>query len=181
MQRIYLCFWSPEEYEREQAYWQVIPESSCANCGRAVRLHRHARYQRWIATLLGKFMRIWIIRFLCPLCRRTMSYLPDFAFTYRVLQIETFEAYLDRALERPDVRTWRDLLHGYKCRLERFAPELIRCVGAGLGLAPPAPGQGLWPWLKKAGKGLRPLTRRLVTAFRIGLFKRYRCHQPAGP
>lgn len=181
MQRIYVSPWTPEQYEQQQADRQIIPESTCANCGRAVRLRRHARYQRWVATLLGKLLYLWIARFFCPLCRRTVSYLPDFALTYRLLQPETFEAYLEHQSERPDVRTFRDLLRGYEHRLQRFGPALIRTVGAGLGLAPPAPGQGLWPWLKKAGKGLRPLTRRLVTDFRIGLFKRYHCHQPAGP
>ncbi len=181
MQRIYLSSWTAEEYESQEAYRQIIPDPICPNCGRAVHLHRHCRYQRWVATLLGKLLYLWIARFLCPLCRRTVSYLPDFVFTYRLLHPETFEAYLDHVIERPDVRTFTDLLHSYRCRLQRFAPELVRSVGAGLGLAPPSARQGLWPWLRKAGKGLRPLTRRLVTDFKIGLFRRYHCHQPAGP
>jgi hypothetical protein len=181
MQRIYPSPWTPEEYESQQAYQQIVPESVCANCHRAVKLHRHCRYQRWVVTLLGKLLQIWIARFLCPLCRLTVSYLPDFALTYRVLQVETFEAFLDHDIDRPDVRSFVDLLASYQRRLHQFAPELIRTVGAGLGLPPPRSSQGLWPWLKKAGKGLRPLTRRLVTDFKIGLLKRYRCHQPAGP
>jgi hypothetical protein len=148
---------------------------------RGLKLHRHCRYQRWVVTLLGELLRIWIARFLCPLCRLTVSYLPDFALTYRVLQVQTFEAFLNCEIDRPDVWRFAGLLASYQHRLHQFSSELIRTVGAGLGLPPPRSSQGLWPWLKKAGKGLRPLTRRLVTDFKISLFKRYRCHQPAGP
>jgi hypothetical protein len=179
MQRIYCSTWTAEEYEAQQAYEQIIPESVCANCQQAVELHRHGRYQRWVLTLLGKLLYLWIARFLCPLCRRTMSYLPDFALTYRVLGPATLQRFLEGELDWPDVRTFLDLCASYKRRLYRFAPELIRTVGAGLGIAPPHSLQGFWPWLKKAGKGLRPLTRRLVTDFKIGLLKRYCCHQPA--
>lgn len=181
MQRIYRSPWSPEEYEKQEADKQIIPESICAHCQRAVTLHRHGRYQRWVVTLLGLLLHLWIARFLCPRCRRTISYLPDFALTYRVLGPETFEGYLDQSVDRPDVRTFRDLCASYQRQLDRFAPELIRTVGSALGLPPPRQPDGLWPWLRKAGKGLRPLTRRLVTDFKIGLLKRYCCHQPARP
>lgn len=181
MQRIYCSPWTPEEYESQEASGQIIPESTCANCHQAVTLHRHGRYRRWVATLLGKLLYLWIARFLCPLCRRTTSYLPDFALTYRLLGPQTLEGYLQGELDRPDVRTFRDLCASYKRRLDRFAPELIRTVGAGLGIVAPRSLQALWPWLREAGKGLRPLTRRLVTDFKIGLLRRYRCHQPARP
>jgi hypothetical protein len=181
MQRIYRSPWTAEQYQQQEGWRQIIRESICSNCRKAVKLHRHGRYQRWVVTLLGELLYLWMARFLCPLCRHTISYLPDFALTYRVLGPETFQAFLAQEIDRPDVRTFLDLCASYRRRLERFAPELIRTIGAGLGLAPPKASQGLWPWLKKAGKGLRPLTRRLVTDFKIGLLKRYHCHQPAGP
>ena len=181
MQRIYRSPWTPEEYERQEGWRHIIPESTCANCRLAVILHRHGRYQRWVITLLGKLLYLWMARFLCPVCRHTISYLPDFALTYRALGPETLQGFLERELDRPDVRTFFDLCASYRRQLYRFAPELIRTVGAGLGEPPPRSLQGLWLWLKKAGKGLRPLARRLVTDFKIGLLKRYHCHQPARP
>lgn len=181
MQRILVCSLSPEEYEKTEGYRQVIPESVCPRCLRAVKLHRHARYQRWVATLLAELFYLWIARFLCPLCRHTISYLPDFVFSYRILPPQSFEAFLNEQTDRVDVRKLADTLHRAQRQFERFGAELIRTVGAGLGVAPPRSPQGLWPWLKKAGEGLRPLTRRLVTDFKISLFKRYHCHQPAGP
>lgn len=181
MQRLYVSPWTPEEYIASEAHRQIVPESTCPICQRAVTLHRHGAYLRWLATVLGELLRLWIARFLCPRCRHTVSYLPDFAFTYRVLQPDTFAAFLEGESARPDVRTFWDLLHGYQRRFQAFGAELIRTVGPGLGVAPPPSSRGLWPWLRKAGEGLRPLTRRLVTDFKIGLFKRYHCHQPAGP
>jgi hypothetical protein len=71
-------------------------------------------------------------------------------------------------------------LRAYASRLAAFAPELIRTVGSGLGLAPPLAPEGVWPWLKKAGDSLATVTRQLVGTFRVGLFQRYQCHQPTG-
>ena len=181
MQRIYPSPWTPEEYVASEAFRQILPDSTCPRCLQAVQLHRHGRYQRWLITRLAKAMLLWIARFLCPLCRTTISYLPDFAFSYRPLQPQTFQAFLEGQAERADVRSYGERLRNYKLRAEEFAGELIRTVGATLGRPPPRPPQGLWSWLKKAGGGLQTVTRGLVTDFQITLFKRYRCHQPAAP
>jgi hypothetical protein len=126
-------------------------------------------------------VRLAIARFLCPLCRRTVSYLPDFALSYRLLGPDTLAAFMDGQSERPDVRSHYELLQGYARQLVGFAEELIRTVGAGFGLAPPLCREGLWPWLKLAGDGLASVARRLVMTFSIGLLGRYQCHQPGGP
>lgn len=181
MQRIYRSSWTPEEYATTDAYLQIIPESTCPHCQQTVQLHRHGHYKRWLITALAELLRLLIARFLCPLCRTTISYLPDFAFSYRPLQPQTFQAFLQGQIERPDVRSHSERLRHYKLRAEDFAAELVRTVGAAFGRPPPQPPGGLWPWLKKAGDGLHTVTRELVTGFQITLFKRYHCHQPTGP
>lgn len=181
MQRIYRSSWTPELYIATEAYRQILPDSQCPHCKQAVTLQRHGRYQRWLITVLAVYVRIWIARFLCPLCRTTISYLPDFAFSYRPLQPQSLEAFLEGQMERPDVRSHSERLRRYKLRAEEFAPELIRTVGAVFGRPPPQPPRGLWCWLKKAGDGLTTVTRRLVTDFKISLFNRYHCHQSAAP
>jgi transposase-like protein len=183
MQRIFASPWDPDEYLAAQAHQQIVAESICPRCAEPDSLHRHGCYARWVVNLLGELLRLCIARFLCRRCRRTISYLPDFALSYRPLGPEAFAAFLDGERARADVRTFGDLLHRYQRRLEAFGAELIRTVGAGLGMPPPSPRSpaDLWPWLKKAGDGLRPVTRHLVSVFRIGLFRRYQCHQPAGP
>ena len=179
MQRIYRSPWTPQEYIQCQAHLQIIAESICPVCQLVTRLHGHGYYWRYLISLVGEVLEIWVARFLCPLCRRTVSYLPDFVLTYRAIQTRTFAAFLDGERERPDVRSFTDLLRGYQLQLEAFATELIATVGMGLGRPPPRSARGLWSWVKKAGAGLHVVTRRLVTEFRIGLFRRYQCHQPA--
>ncbi|MBL9136224.1 MAG: hypothetical protein JNK85_10165 [Verrucomicrobiales bacterium] len=181
MQRIFSSPWTPEEYAATEAHRQILPDSVCPSCAQPTPLHRHGHYPRWVVSVLGALMRLWIARFLCPLCRRTISYLPDFALTYRLLGPDSFAAYLDGRHERPEVQSWWTLLGTYRRRFEAFGGELIRTVGAGLGLAPPLLSQGLWPWIKRAGDSLATVTRQLVTTFKVGLLRRYQCHQPAGP
>ena len=179
MQRIYPSPWTPEEYEATEAHRQVVPDSACPRCQVAGTLQRHGTYERWIISVLGLLLRIGIARFLCPACRHTISYLPDFALTYRPIAVETLEGFLEGEHQRADVRTFFNLLQSYRRRLDWFSPELIRTVGSGLGIPPPPLSSSVWPWIKRAGEGLRPLTRRLVSRFKIGLFHRYDCHQPA--
>lgn len=181
MQRIFSSPWTPEEYVASQAQRQIIPDSVCPSCERPTSLHRHGCYARWVVSVLGALWRLLIARFFCPLCRRTISYLPDFVLTYRLVGPDSFAAFLDERHDRDDVRRWWTLLASYRRRFEAFSGELIRSVGAGLGLAPPLAIEGLWPWIKGAGDSLATVTRRLVTTFRIGLLRRYQCHQPAGP
>jgi hypothetical protein len=119
-----------------------------------------------------------IARFLCVGCALTISYLPDFALSYRLVQAGSFEAFLDGQRGRRDVQTWETVLQSYQRRMLANAALVVRVVGCGFGRAPPTPTQGLWPWLKEACGSIESATRRLVTDFRITLFNRYRCHQP---
>jgi hypothetical protein len=180
MQRIYRSPLTPETYQATQAHRQVRPDSVCFNCGQTTTLQRHGFYERWVLSLTAQLLTIWIARFLCLLCKRTISYLPDFALTYRFIGPSTFEAFLREDFQRCDVRPYWPRLRLYRSQLNDFFPELVRTVGAGLGMPPPAPTElSAWPWLQKAGEALDRLTRRLVTVFKIGLFRRYLCHQPA--
>jgi transposase-like protein len=180
MQRIYPTALTPEEYVARQAHQQVRGETTCPRCGKAEGWHRHGAYERGVTGSLGQVLRILIMRFLCLGCRRTVSYLPEFALSYRLVRAETFEAFLEGKIERRDVRSWQSLLEEYRRRMTRYGQALWRTVGCGLGLAPPAGGGAVWPWLKEACGGLASAARRLVTQFRITFFKRYQCHQPAG-
>jgi hypothetical protein len=180
MQRIWISPWTAEEYQERCAYQWIVPDLFCANCRRATKLHHHGHYCRYVLTLTATYLLIVVLRFLCPLCGKTISYLPNFTATYRAMQWETFQAFLDGQVERVDVRKMLERLRHYRQQAEEFAAELFRTVGAGLGRAPPRTARGLWGWVKKAGDGLRSVTRRLVTDFKMTLFKRYRCHQPVG-
>jgi len=121
-----------------------------------------------------------VVRFLCVHCYHTISCLPGFALTYRLLGAATVQAYLDGQHERPDVQRYYELLRAYTRRMQAFGDELLRSVGYAFGQAPPlAPCdvQGLWNWLKGKCGSLKSATLRLISDFRLTVFGRYQCHQ----
>ncbi len=180
MQRIYLCSLTPEEYATSCAHLRVIPDEACPRCSQAGPLQGHGSYARGITAATGKVMSIRIARFLCLSCGRTISYLPSFALSYRPVQAATVEAFLEGRYERRDVQAWADLLRQYRRRMLAYGSELWPAISGEFGRcrAPP-PGSTLWPYLKEAYGSLAAATRRLVTQFKITLFARYQCHQPA--
>lgn len=176
MQRIHLSSLLPEQYETQEAHRQVFPESTCPACKKCDSLHRHGFYSRWVTCSLGKVISIWVARFLCNACRCTISYLPDFALSYRLVNVRTLEAFLKGKLQQTDVQRNWEVLQTYKRRMLAFAPVLIASIGAGLGMAPPED-VPIWRWIKEACGSLKAATRQLVMEFRITLFHRYQCHQ----
>lgn len=178
MQRIYFTALSPEEYIVSEAHRQVIAETLCPRCGKG-RLQRHGSYGRGSTGLLGQLLSLLVARFICGGCDHTVSYLPSFALSYRLVRAATFEAFLDGMLDRVDVQRWQSVLGDYRRRMTRFAKIVVRTVGCGLGRAPPAEGGAVWPWLKGACGGVESATRLLVATFNLTLFRRYQCHQPA--
>ena len=177
VQRIYPCELTPEQYVANETHRQVRPEPVCPRCGKLVRLHRHGVYRRGITASLGQIVTIWIARFLCRACGRTVSYLPSFALSYRLVQVATVEAFLEGKRTRRDVERWEAVLQTYRRGMVVYAAQVVRTIGCAFGRAPPV-APSLWSWLKRACGGLDPATRRLVTDFRITLFHRYQCHQP---
>lgn len=178
MQRIYPTALSPEQYVETEAHRQVRGEVVCPRCGKG-RLHRHGMYGRGMTGLVGQLLRVWVARFLCTGCGGTVSYLPSFAFSYRLVQVASFEGFLEGKVTRRDVQRWHSVLEDYRRRMMGHVLELWRTVGCGLGRAPPAQVGMVWAWLKEACGGLASATRRLVAEFRTTLFRRYQCHQPA--
>lgn len=179
MQRIYFTALTPEQYIATEAHRQVIGDRVCPRCEKG-RLYRHGTYGRGITGLVGQVLGLFVARFLCLACGGTVSYLPSFALSYRLVQAATFEAFLDGRFNRVDVQRRQSVLEDYRRRMTRFGVVVVRTVGCGFGRAPPAEGGAVWPWLKTACGGIESATRLLVAQFRITAFKRYQCHQPAG-
>ena len=139
VQRIYLCDLTPEEYVATEAHRQIRPDEICPICGGCDCLQAHGTYERGITQKTGIVGSMCVARFLCVETGRTVSYLPSFALSYRLVQASTFEAFLEGRLERQDVQRWAELLRQYSRRMRVFGAELLRVVGGGFGRAPPAP------------------------------------------
>ncbi len=112
MQRIYATALTPEQYLAMEGHRAVRAEIVCPQCGSNHGLHRHGVYERGITGTVGQVLRIAVARFLCLACRRTVSYLPDFALSYRLVQAATFEAFLEAQRERVDVQRWETRVDG---------------------------------------------------------------------
>jgi Domain of unknown function (DUF6431) len=177
MQRIYYSDLTPEKYVAAKAHLQVRPDKICPICGECECLQCHGKYDRGITDATGTVTAMSVARYLCVKFKRTVSYLPCFALSYRLVQAATFEAFLEGRCDRPDVQRWDGLLRQYRRRMQACGSELLRVVGGGFGRAPPA-SQAPWRYLKEACGSLAAATRRLVTQYRITLFRRYQCHQP---
>lgn len=167
------------EYVKSDYQDQIANPSHCPNCNDTHGLHRHGTYKRWISWCLD-VVRILVARFLCSKCGRTVSCLPDWALSYRLINVFTTQRYLDGEGGDREMFQWETVLRSYQKRIDSFAPTLVRSVNTGLGAPPSKPGQPLWPWIKKACGTLQSAARQLVSTFRITLFGRYRCHQPCG-
>jgi hypothetical protein len=178
MQRIYPCELTVEQYVSSEGQRQVIAEPVCPQCRRGQGLQRHGSYGRWVTSEIGVEVWILVARFLCAGCERTVSYLPSFALSYRLIRGATFEAFLNGDVRDLAVRRWEQLLKNYERRMHAFHPELLRVVGRGFGRAPPG-GKAFWPWLKEACGSMTAATRRLVEHFKITVFRSYQCHQPS--
>jgi len=167
------------EYVKTNYQDQIASPSHCSHCNDTQGLWRHGTYGRWISWCL-ETVRILVARFLCRKCGRTVSCLPDWALSYRRVNVHTTQRYFDGERGEREMFQWESLLRSYQKRIDSFAPTLIRSVNTGLGAPPSKPGQPLWPWIKKACGTLQSAARQLISTFRITLFGRYRCHQPCG-
>jgi hypothetical protein len=151
MQTIYPTSLTPEQYVEQEYHQQVRPPESCPNCKRARALEALAYYRRYITTDSALVLMIWVRRFLCRLCRVSVSCLPAFTQPYRPVNTPTIAAGLDGQDARPEVQRWRPLIDGYWRRFETHLPVLLRQVGNAFGPVPlRLTAKGFWRQLLRA-------------------------------
>src|SRR5262249_13979876 len=117
--------------------------------------------------------------FFCHGCQRTVSLLPSFALSYRLLNSALVERFfLGKELVEAELR-WEGLLKSYRSRARQFSKRVVAIIGAGFGLAPLPPSEvgGVSDWLPGLGGGLATATEQLVNRWAVTLFGLYRCHQ----
>ena len=178
MQTIYPTSLTPEQYVEQEYHKQVRPPENCPNCQRAHALEALAYYDRYITTATALVLMIWVRRFLCRLCRVSVSCLPTFAQPYRPVNTPTIAAGFNGEEARPEVQRWSDLIDGYWRRFETHLPTLLRQVGNAFGPVPLRPtAKGFWRQLLGQCGDLARATGQLIHQFYTCLFGTYRCHQ----
>jgi hypothetical protein len=179
VQTIYPTTLTPRQYLEQQAEKQVKRPENCANCCGANCLEALGYYDRYISHLL-EYLRIRVRRFLCLCCRVSISYLPDFAQPYRVVNSQTVEAGFNGGRAPPEVH-WGSLIAVYWKKFTLFLRGLLGIVGNAFGpCAVQVRPKDFWSLILKECGSLAAATEQLVRRFRVCLFGRYRCHQRKG-
>lgn len=178
MQTIYPTSLTPEQYAAAQYHTQVKRPEKCPNCHRAHTLEALTYYRRYITTATTRVLLIRVRRFLCRLCRVSVSCLPAFAQPYRPVNTPTIAAGFNGEEARPEVQRWKGLIDGYWRRFETHLPTLLRVVGNAFGPVPLQPtATGFWQQLLRHCDNLGQATGQLIQQFHTCLFGTYRCHQ----
>jgi Domain of unknown function (DUF6431) len=181
MQLIYTIGIDSEQYAAESFHKRMLPPAKCPHCLRAKTLWALGYYCRNLSRMGLGALLIFVRRFRCCHCRKTVSLLPAFAQPYRFVQNRTIENYVRGSPLADEVIRHLDLLLQYWRRFCIRYPELERTLGHALERAPPNDPVAAWRFLLTVHGDLSSTTQYLVTAFQITPFGCYRCHRPNGP
>ena len=182
MQLIVRCDSTAEEYIAGNMDQRVARPAVCPHCGRPACLRVLGHYKRGISSNhSGVVLVIRVRRFRCRLVGKTVSMLPAFAHPYRLVGAAFIEYYFSGHRGGFEMQWWSPLLQRYWRRFEYWLPNLLDSVGATAGLSPPIHNRAAaWKILRRKWGPVPRMTHRLVSEFRITIFGRYRCHDPAG-
>jgi hypothetical protein len=137
-----------------------------------------AYYKRYISGRGARLLLIYIRRFRCRSCRKTISLLPSFAQPYRLIQNRTLGFYVNNT-HQTETSRWKSLLRPYWRRYCRWSKHLIIALSGAWGRSPPTNSPiGLWRWLETFYGGFEKASNRLIIDLKITFFGKYRCHQP---
>jgi glutaredoxin len=181
MQLIHPLTIDAEEYVADECHAHMPAPGHCPHCHLLKALLALGYYRRFLTGGDGRLLRIYVRRFRCRYCHKTVSLLPLFAQPYRLIQNATIERYFQGRHVSIDVIRHQQLLALYWRRFSAWLPELNRAIGNELGRAPPLePGDASSLLLARFGDWASA-TERLVMDFRVTPFGRYRCHSPNRP
>lgn len=174
MQRIVCLKMTAQEYARQRPHEVVSTPLECVACGRPGRLHRHGIYARWFWS--HQLLEISVARFLCPGCGRTTSLLPDFALSYRLIDIKIVDLFFraEEALRRDF--SFAELLRSYWRRWEKRWFLLLQNMGNYLGrlrIRDPCHG---WKSVGDRAGGIAAANRILIEKFAMSLLGQYAIH-----
>lgn len=180
MQMIIAYDGGPEQYVREAAHRRISRPKACPKCAAVARIRALCYYDRWVTCSdLRKLVSIKVRRFRCFSCRVTISMLPDFALTYRLVETDTVDRFLSGSRSGQGLDIWSAHLALYQRRLESRIPATLNALAETYGLLDlPRSVVPLWGELCQAFGDARRLAARLVADLGITVFGVYRCHRP---
>lgn len=82
-------------------HWRELapePPGSCPFDGCNGKMHRNGSYLRSVIDYVGCCLLLGVFRYRCTLCKRTVSYLPDFCAPYKYFSVDVIAAVLHAVL-----------------------------------------------------------------------------------
>jgi hypothetical protein len=136
-------------------------------------------YSRNVTSAERGVVRIFVRRFRCRLCGKTISFLPSFAQPYRLVLNTTISEFFTGTLGAHSL-SWLSLLKQYWNKFANWLPEIDDIMRSVVERSPPRQdATGWWAVIVEIFGGIEKITTKLVTRFGVTLFGRYRCHSPA--
>jgi hypothetical protein len=143
------------------------------------RVHRHGKYARY-ANCHELTKSKWIARFLCYLCRRTISVLPADTLPYRPIsgsQVQAcFDAKASGKPEPPATEVERGCLKRAWARFRQRVDVLLAVLGQMIETVKPSASE-LWHQLRRFGN-LERILHLLGRKDKTSLLGDYRCLKP---
>jgi hypothetical protein len=178
MQIICTISLSPERYVNESYHRNIQPPIKCPHCNIHDALAALGYYCRNVTSTNRGVSRIFVRRFRCRHCGRTVSILPSFAQPYRLVLNATINEFFGGTLSTNSL-SWLSLLQQYWNRFAKWIPEINHVIKSVVERSPPHPDSaGWWQVIVAAFGNLEKITGMLVSRFGVTLFGRYRCHSP---
>ena len=169
---------SPDRYAQENFQRNIQRPIECPRCGARNSLAALGYYSRDITSSERGVLRIFVRRFRCRLCGRTVSILPSFAQPYRLVLNTTISEFFGGTLGTGSL-SWLSLLKQYWNRFANWLPEIDRIIRSVVERSPPRPdATGWWEVIVGVFGGIEKITITLVSRYGVTLFGRYRCHSP---
>jgi hypothetical protein len=169
---------SADHYANANVHQTVEPPMECPCCGIRDTLASHGYYARNVTSTSRGVLRVFIRRFRCDSCRKTVSILPSFAQPYRLVLNATISEFFDGTLNA-NALSWLPLLKQYWNRFTNWLPEIQTTISSLVERSPPQPDAAGWWKVMAASFGtLEKMTVAIVGQFGVTLFGRYRCHSP---
>jgi len=169
---------SADHYASTSFHQSIERPVECPHCDAGDALKALGYYSRNVTGTKRGVLRIFVRRFRCCICGRTVSILPSFAQPYRLVLNATISEFFGGAPGTGSL-SWLPLLKQYWNRFANWLPEIDRVIRAVVERSPPRPdADGWWEVIVAVFGGIEEITATLVSRFGVTLFGRYRCHSP---
>lgn len=168
-----LCEVSVDAYLAAGNPFDVVSRPEvCGRCGRRGCFHRHGTYVRYVWD-----KQVKVARFLCVLCRLTVSLLPAFVLPYRSRLVEKVDAYFMAADEQRRDMSDAEVLRQYWRQWIGHFEAVQRDTGWPAGKPLAREPKAYWRQMRRAADSMAAAQKHLIGRYGISLLRRYLCHR----